>query len=403
MRSGAVRGHRVHRGHLLVKVVFVALTAPLVLTGCAKLAGPQTAPPKRPAVDIATGQPAPFGADELLDVSCPTPTRCFAVGAGTPDASVNPKAPIPAVIISTNSSGQSWSSDPFSFIGPSTLQAVSCPDALHCMAVGLTNGASLLGVIAVTDDGGVRWHQVFAPEGATDVVGVDCSIAEHCIAVASDGSSMWSAVTVDNGAEWTRGGDLPAGIAGVGNITCSSATTCVLAGYTPGTPGSGAGTIAQTSDGGTTWTSGTLPPGVGLLHSVSCGDPETCVAVGTESTTDSDVVKSSSVVLASHDGGMTWVAEQSAHAISDAFGVWCASDFVCVMVGTRWSGSTPLGGVSETANGGASWEEPAIRYIATGLTAVDCPLPTNCVAVGDGEVVAIALPGPASAASGRRL
>ena len=189
----------------------------------------------------------------------------------------------------------------------------------------------------------------------------------------------------------------PPGLAGISHVACLDATTCVTVGYVSSTPGQGTGAIAVTDDGGTNWISAPVPPGVGVLHGVDCTAGSTCVAVGTKSTTTTDVALAPSQVLVSDDRGASWNLTASPMGVGDAFAVSCPPSGGCAAVGTVWTVTnppTPIGGVVASGAGGLAWQTIRTRYVPVGLTGVDCPTPTSCVAAGNDVVARIALPLP---------
>ena len=108
-----------------------------------------------------TGATLPAGAGQLDSVSCPTATRCFAVGA--PDSSYPSQSASPVLI--SNDAGAAWSFEtlPAGARG-STLSTVQCSSARHCIATGAksTSGAPL---VLSTVDGGTTWSELSLPKG----------------------------------------------------------------------------------------------------------------------------------------------------------------------------------------------------------------------------------------------
>ena len=81
------------------------------------------------------------------------------------------------------------------------------------MAVGLS-ASGTAGVVVTTGDGGATWAQASVPAGAIVVTSVVCASASDCTAIASDGSTFWSAHSTDFGQTWTAGGRPPARVLG---------------------------------------------------------------------------------------------------------------------------------------------------------------------------------------------
>ncbi|HEY1733182.1 MAG TPA: hypothetical protein VGG23_01960, partial [Acidimicrobiales bacterium] len=347
------------------------------------------------------GQPAPAGTGSLEAVSCGDARHCWAVGRSAVDALATTTSTSPSssvVIDATTDGGSTWSVESVSVSNPIDLAAVDCPDRRHCMAVGTADdGGPILGAVLVTTDGGKGWQAVASPTGSVDLSAVHCFAVADCLVLATDGSTYWSASTTDGGKVWQRGGSLPPGSAGISHVACLDTTTCVTVGYVSSTPGQGTGAIAATDDGGATWIAAPVPTGVGVLHGVDCTDGSTCVAVGTKSTTTTDVALAPSQVLVSDDRGASWNLTASPMGVGDAFAVSCPPSGGCAAVGTVWTVTnppTPIGGVVASGVSGLGWQTIRTRYVPVGLTGVDCPARTSCVAAGNDVLARIALPLP---------
>ena len=144
--------------------------------------------------------------------------------------------------------------------------------------------------MVTTGDGGATWAQASVPAGAIVVTSVVCASAIDCTAIASDGTTFWSAHSTDFGQTWTREGDLPPGFLDAGNLSCVAGAACLVTGFTATTAGHGQGAIAISTDGGATWAAAVVPAGTGLLQGAVCTTISSCLAVGTTSTTVSAVV-----------------------------------------------------------------------------------------------------------------
>jgi photosystem II stability/assembly factor-like uncharacterized protein len=261
------------------------------------------------------------------------------------------------------------------------------------MAVG-SNGASVpgSGVVLATVDGGATWTPTTAPQALT-VSSVDCATTTTCTAIVNDGAASWSARTNDFGQTWQRMGNLPAPFVASNAMSCPSGS-CLVAGYTPTGTGHGQGAIALSPDGGQTWSLATVPPGIGVLHDATCVSISMCLAVGTTSTTVSDVVPAQGQLLRSTDGGHTWAASGVTLPVDDVFAVDCPSGTACAMVGTNWAGNPAVGtgAVAESQNGGGAFTSASTAYVPLTLSALACPTPARCVAVGGDTLARITLP-----------
>jgi photosystem II stability/assembly factor-like uncharacterized protein len=265
------------------------------------------------------------------------------------------------------------------------------------MAVGLS-GTGTAGVVLTTGDGGSTWAQASVPPGAIVVTGVACTGAKDCAAIASDGTSFWSAHSTDFGHTWDREGDLPPGFLDAGDLSCVAGAACLVTGFTATTAGHGQGALAISTDGGATWTAAAVPSGTGLLQGAACPTIGSCLAVGTTSTTVSALVPGQGALLTSDDGGHTWVSAAGPEPIDDIFAIDCPSSSICAMVGTNWIGTPAVGtgAVAHSRDGGADFSASATEYTPLALTGLSCPTTQRCVAVGGDTVARIALPHPAS-------
>jgi photosystem II stability/assembly factor-like uncharacterized protein len=361
-------------------VALVLLLALGIAAGHGEPAGASTKAghhPKPPPV-VAVGQPAPGSMNSVASVSCADADHCWAVGLGTGAT---------AAIDVTTDGGVHWSAQSV----PSTvtvLASVSCGGRLECVAVGAAGAA---GAVLTTSHRDRIWVLRQSPTNAAAVVAVDCTSVHRCLAIATDGSASWGSVSTDEGATWTQGGALPADMSPTG-VTCSSSSVCLATGTVPTSPGHGAGAIALSVDGGTTWTPSTLPTGIGILRDVTCATG-ICVAVGTPSTATTGFVPAAGQLLASRDGGATWQLVSATD--DDAFGVACPESKVCVVVGTHWVGRdapVPSGGIVSTLDGGTTWRPATLRYVPVGLSSVACPVVNQCVAAGGNVLVRVTLP-----------
>jgi photosystem II stability/assembly factor-like uncharacterized protein len=260
------------------------------------------------------------------------------------------------------------------------------------MAVGLSGSASA-GIVLTTRNAGASWAAVAVPAGATVITSVECSSTIDCTVIATDGTTFWSAHSVDFGRQWQRGGSLPAGLEDAGSLTCVTGGSCLVTGFTATTAGHGQGAIAVSNDGGTTWTAANVPAKTGPLQSVACASVTLCVAAGTTSTTVSAVVPAHGEMLTSQDGGQTWTPSPARPSVDAVFGIACPSPRICAMVGTKWVGNPAVGtgGVAQSHDGGSSFFASTTEYTPLPLTALDCPSTRACIGVGGNTLAQIAL------------
>jgi photosystem II stability/assembly factor-like uncharacterized protein len=337
----------------------------------------------------AVGQPAPMGTGALTSVSCADADHCWAVGDAGPDA--------PTVITATVNGGLSWEAQHLALATPPDLSGISCVTRSRCMAVGSTGSASTTGLVLTTVDAGASWEQAAIPTGSYGLIAVACSTLDNCTALVNSGVILQSAQTSDFGRTWQTDGNLPGGLQGAGDLTCTVTGSCLVAGFSTTTTGHGQGAIAVSADGGHTWVTADVPAGSGLLHDVACPTASTCLAVGTGSTTLSDIDEAKGELLDSVDGGKKWARSPTTPPVDDSYGIACPVDGVCAMVGTRWVGSPPLatGAVALRKSHGRVFTEAKSAYIPLTLTALSCPTDAGCMAVGGDTLARITLPAPA--------
>jgi photosystem II stability/assembly factor-like uncharacterized protein len=352
------------------------------------------AAPTTTTIAHTTTTKAPTATTGATTLPGAAPTTTTVAPTTTTTTTIAPNTAV-TVIAATTDGGATWANQPLSLAATPELSGISCPTDLACMAVGSTGAVPGTGIVLVTHNGGTTWLPASVPTGAFVLTAVQCTGPAQCTAVISDGTNIWSARTTDFGRSWVQGGTFPPSFSSPRTIACA-AGVCLVAGYTPTSTGHGQGAIALSNDGGQTWVAGTVPPGTGVLQSAACLSALACVAVGTTSTTVSDVVPATGLVLASSDGGHTWAAAPSTPPVDDVYGIACPMAKVCAMVGTRWQGTPAVGtgAVAHSVNGGATFTALTTAYVPLTLTALSCPSVTACIAVGGDSVARITLPTP---------
>jgi photosystem II stability/assembly factor-like uncharacterized protein len=303
------------------------------------------------------------------------------------------------VIVATKNGGRTWKAQHVAGGSTPQLSGVSCPTPTACLAVG-SNGASVpgSGVVLATTNAGGAWNPVAAPPGALAVVTVLCATASECVALVSDGTLIWSAVSTNFGQNWQREGNMPPLFLPGDDLSCTVGGSCLVAGYVPTGTGHGEGAVALSTDGGQTWTLASVPNGVGVMRSAACVTATDCIAAGSTSTTVSDVVPAHGQLLSSGDGGHTWQPSPSSPPVQDEFAVECPSAQVCAMVGTQWQGNPPVGtgAVAQSVNAGVTFRQSSTAYVPLTLTALSCPSVSVCIAAGGDTVarITVAVPKP---------
>ncbi len=314
----------------------------------------------------------------LGDVSCPTATRCVAVGAHRNDAL--PSAPPYGTLIETFTQGK-WSvtASP----GQNRVNAlwgVSCPTVNRCYAVG-TSIATNQALIATLSGG--AWSPMPTPDlgDASGLSGISCVDASHCFAVGwagSVGAQRTLVLALSSGA-WSVMPSPNRGTSGNGleSVSCSTAESCVAVGIRLN--GSYARTLAIRLSGGI-WTLMTTPnrtTKANWLKDVSCPTSTRCTAVGSY-VNQTDIHRT---LIETWSGGV-WSAVPSPNrgaAENELSDVSCVDATHCIAVG---SGNHRT--VVESLAGGA-WSivpSPNQDPWPGSLNGVDCLSSSVCVAVG---------------------
>ncbi len=228
-------------------------------------------------------QYAPF-----LGVSCPTASDCFASGG-------NGEVGTDQAIAATTDGGATWTAQNVPTNNGTIFDDISCPTTTTCYAAGNNEGLYSGGSpgpgseIVKSTDGGSTWVEKTIPATIPDLNttapymldAIACPTVNVCFAGGTSFLSDYYAspllMTIDGGAHWTG---IALVLTMIAAIACTSATDCVLVGWTQS---SGDGTtttpIYQTTDG-TTWFQDAAPASVSDIASVSCPASGVCYAGG---------------------------------------------------------------------------------------------------------------------------
>jgi hypothetical protein len=165
---------------------------------------------------------------------------------------------------------------------------------------------------------------------------------------------------------------LPALVNSLTALDCLSATLCWAVGSTVGSAGAANGAaIIATANGGITWVSQAIPPTVGFLSGIACSDQKRCTAVG-QATPTSD---GQAVIIGTVDGGTVWTPEPNPPGILDLTAVTCRASGHCVAIGSTASGVVAL----DSSTTGATWsQEGALPATTTGATDISCSDEQTC-------------------------
>jgi photosystem II stability/assembly factor-like uncharacterized protein len=316
-------------------------------------------------------QVIPPGTKSLNAITCPTATNCLAVGFGFTDYNLLDYG----AVLGTTDGGKNWEIDslPNSPVSVSQAEAVTCASATLCYLGGVGGTASTGGnVIFGSDDFGATWTAQKLPRSLGNnggsVTGLACVSATTCEAVNDSGNAM----VTTNGSTWTAQ-PVPHAVASFGGVACVSAGVCKAA----GTLKSGNGVMLTKTPAGS-WTSQKLPSAVGPLAGVTCLSTKVCEAVGQ----NSSATATKAAAIGTANGGKTWTVQPLVSGIG-LTAVACGSASACESVGTNGVTAAILG----TRNGGRTWARqriPSSIPPLARLTAVACPSAAVCEAGGVG-------------------
>lgn len=330
-----------------------------------------------------TAAKAPLPANAASDpvgwtggLSCPSASYCAGVGTYT-DSSGNQDGEL------LTWSGGTWTAVqaplPADATGSyATLNAVSCPSASYCLAVGNYQSTSLYRAGLLLSWSGGKWTAAAAPGPADSfLTGVSCPSPSYCVAVGESPDYSEGVLLTWSGGTWTSAqAPLPADAASdpeaqLNSVSCPSASYCLAVGdYSDASGPDEEGLLLTWSDG--TWTATSAPSSLGGagLQGVSCPSASYCVAGAAAS------------LLTWSDGIWTVVnAPGLSGAVEGLDGVSCSSASYCVAVG--FESTTSTNGLLLTWSGGSWTATAAPAAVNSYVTAVSCPSSSYCVAAGE--------------------
>jgi hypothetical protein len=236
-------------------------------------------------------------------------------------------------------SGADWSDRQ---VGDSIMLGVSCPTASRCVAVGAGN------TILSSDDptaGAAGWNLASVGAGeqgpyfspSRQLRAVDCPATDFCVGVSYEGLVYTSANPTGGAGAWTAADLSPEGPnIHMYGVSCPAANLCVAVGT--------GGKILTSTDpagGAGAWTAAQLDPSLGL-RGVSCASAALCVAVGD----DGEIVSSTQPL----GGPEAWREAQlpGSSIDRDLLGIDCPAAGLCVTgntVNTLYTATAPTGPV----------------------------------------------------------
>lgn len=336
---------------------------------------------------------------DVAGVSCSASSACTAVGSYDD----NEVRLLPLVM---RWNGKVWEKQSVPAGGPdgSILNAVSCPSAAYCLAVGAVYTGSTFPQPAPFAEqwNGTSWSVLPRLRGGGDgqFSGVSCPSARSCEVVGSKTLSLTASAVLAarwNGKSWV-GQAVPTPVkgasVGLSDVSCVSATHCEAV-----------GSLADVSSdypavavwNGKSWTTAKAPlpkgaatPPAAELLQVSCGSASSCTALGFSTAGKKTTSYSASGSGTSWKDAPVVVPNGATTPVLD--GISCATGTAtwCMAVGAYPANGKRLA-LAESWNGRA-WSLTAApansTHPATYLDAVSCPVRTTCQAVGeDGAIV----------------
>lgn len=327
----------------------------------------------------------------LSGIACTSTTLCIAVGS---ISSINTSA---SQVLIMRWDGSNWTRVPVANPAGATypsLTSISCPSATRCFAVGsYSNGTDNRTLIEHWD--GNRWSVAASPNlttpGSTLLSSVSCPSTTSCFAVGYtiNAKANTAVVTHWNGTSWSIAPLVrPAGasIVFLSGISCPSATRCFAAGTYEDKHQDIKPLIYRWN--GLGWKIMAGPTFAGraypALNDIACPTPTSCYIAG--SITTRYGIRTTRRVIEHWDGtrwSLTNFPLPKYPSTWDVLvGVSCVNDTSCIAVGyiergpaitvaERWDGTHWK--VVPSPNQDAQWTE---------LDRVACPAATSCTAVG---------------------
>jgi hypothetical protein len=271
--------------------------------------------------------------------------------------------------------------------GKRAFNGVTCPRATSCWAVGDETASGVTRTL-IEHWNGAKWSLTVSPSvpGSSDTFlsGVSCSARPDCWAVGSAaiGSAKQEPIAEHwNGRKWSLAVlPEPAGLATdvLFGVWCPAATRCWAVGSAAPKQGVPSRPMAEHWTGKKWSVVATRAAGGLNLTGVFCRRDTDCWAVGAGDLGG----------LAEHWNGRRWSAAATPSTGGGLAGVWCPGRD-CFATGDSGFPSA----IAERWNG-RKWSLTPTAPLRPGtlsiLTGVSCATPTNCVAVGNGNVQTLA-------------
>lgn len=321
---------------------------------------------------------------QLNAVSCPSATACTAVGSY-----INMSGTL--LLLAERWNGVMWTIQPTPARGE--FNGVSCPSTTQCTAVGgggLTTAYPGIAVLLAETWNGTTWTTTQS-RGAGTFASVSCPSVAVCMAVGAAGvTESW------DGATWTTRPSPSAD--NLSAVSCVSREACLAAGQDQ------TGYIVTEGWNGTSWTALPLPqsqlnPINPLFTAVSCTAANACTVAANSVFITGSVqtgLESSEQGLAFRWDGAAWSTRKiqlpAGEDVSTIGGIACPSASSCTVVGSYSyfePNSPELTAPLLEHFDGATWSAQQLPPQTGGpvLNGVSCPSTTTCMAVGERTII----------------
>jgi photosystem II stability/assembly factor-like uncharacterized protein len=331
----------------------------------------------------------PTGLSQLGAITCRSTSVCEGGGVGG--------------AVRTTNGGASWAEQPIGAYDAYAIDVVACSSIAVCEA-----GEGTASSVLSTTNGGTTWvaATTFPPSlGRAPFSGLACLTASFCLGTMYLGESSAILRTTDGGKIWVNVGSPLAAKEILTGLACPSASVCEAVGEVDST--SGGAVAIRTTDGGLKWTGGArFPSNIAGLTGVACPTTTTCEAVGSSFTytsgysvlacpgsrtcpeaSGSASKPSYPYALRTTDGGARWVGTKIPTSTGFLSAIACPTPSICEAVGAHAASASapsvsPGPAAARSTDGGTTWaSQPVPADVAT-LKAVACPSPYDCYAVG---------------------
>ncbi|MDP9334649.1 MAG: hypothetical protein M3Q30_15275 [Actinomycetota bacterium] len=324
---------------------------------------------------MSTADPSGINADYLHAVACGSTTSCEAVGQAN-----YPTSPSVRTLVE-HWNGTTWSvvaSPNRAGADKSNLLGVSCPSATSCYAAGAASGQTL-----IEQWNGSAWSiATNAPTTSGALFSVGCAATTRCAAAGN--FNIVTKIEQFDGTAWSVA-PAPVGssLSSLNAVGCFGVNVCFAVGAAvSASTGTYNGLVERWNGTGWATTPSPAPAGGVRLLDVGCGSSTSCFAVGVTTDNTKAVIErwdgsTWQVITHPSPAGGTFV---------NLTGVSCASATFCIAVGQASFPTSPATAPLVERWNGTSWTIVAAPHPNgsedSTLRSVSCISAVNCMAVG---------------------